>query len=209
MAHSIRSGNSGLKGLTGRIATGLAAVLFGLTSFASLPSAGGLKDGEIERPWYAVTEFRAGGFFHSIETTAEQGEGGGAVNLEVLFGRIGPQYENRVLDAFFKPRVHVGTMINLEGNTSNYYAGLTWQWNLTDWAFLEGSFGGAVHDGPNDHPTKASYGCTLNFRESGSIGFSLSDEWNLLFTVDHMSNGGLCDKNKGLTNAGVRLGYKW
>ncbi|WP_081449527.1 acyloxyacyl hydrolase [Rhodomicrobium vannielii] len=28
-------------------------------------------------------------------------------------------------------------------------------------------------------------------------------------TIDHMSNAGLCDTNRGLTNAGVRLGYKF
>jgi len=27
--------------------------------------------------------------------------------------------------------------------------------------------------------------------------------------VSHMSNGGLCDENQGLTSAGVQLGYRW
>jgi len=177
--------------------------------FVSAAGAGGWKDEKIERPWYAVSELRAGSFAHSVETNDKQGEGGVALNLEVLFGRIGPQYENKILASFLNPKPHVGTMISLDGNTSNYYAGLTWQWNLTSWAFIEGSFGGAVHDGTLEDPVKASYGCTANFRESGSLGFSLSDEWNFLFTVDHMSNGGLCDRNKGLTNVGARLGYKW
>ncbi len=28
-------------------------------------------------------------------------------------------------------------------------------------------------------------------------------------TIDHMSNAGLCSENRGISNAGLRLGYKW
>ena len=31
----------------------------------------------------------------------------------------------------------------------------------------------------------------------------------IVTTIEHMSNGKLCDPNAGLTNLGVRLGYKF
>jgi lipid A 3-O-deacylase len=86
---------------------------------------------------------------------------------------------------------------------------LTRDFLLTESLFLEASFGGAVHDGETDDNNSDSYGCTLNFRESVSLGVALSENLSLMVTVDHMSNGGLCDQNQGLTNAGIRLGYKW
>jgi lipid A 3-O-deacylase len=49
----------------------------------------------------------------------------------------------------------------------------------------------------------------VNFRESASLGLALSPDWRLMGTVDHMSNAGLCGNNRGLTNAGVRLGIKF
>jgi Lipid A 3-O-deacylase (PagL) len=33
--------------------------------------------------------------------------------------------------------------------------------------------------------------------------------WRVLLSVEHMSNADLCDRNRGLTNAGVRLGYQF
>ena len=32
--------------------------------------------------------------------------------------------------------------------------------------------------------------------------------WELMATVDHMSNADLCDENRGLTTVGLRLGRK-
>ena len=38
-------------------------------------------------------------------------------------------------------------------------------------------------------------------------GYRLTPNWNVLATVEHMSNAGFCDENRGLTNAGARIGY--
>lgn len=158
------------------------------------------------QPFWMIDEVRAGAFKQAIDD-AEHG-GAAALNLEVLGGRFGGGYEDSILNFFLTPRPHLGTTVAF-GKTDEFYWGLTWDAKLTDRAFVEGSFGGAAHDGPLDTPGEASYGCTVNFRESASLGFSLSADWRLLATVDHMSNGGLCNPNRGLTNAGVRLGYRW
>jgi lipid A 3-O-deacylase len=126
------------------------------------------------------------------------------VNVEVLFDRFGPEYQSSVLNHFLRPRLDIGTSISTDGDTSEVYAGLTWDVFLTRRLFLEGSAGGALHNGDN-----RDFGCTANFRESGSVGVMLSERWDLLATVDHMSDANLCDKNRGLTDVGIRFGRKW
>ncbi len=157
---------------------------------------------------YGVEETRFGFFAHQIEQSP--GEEGVDLNLEVLFDKLPGQYNNRILQHFLTPQPHIGASINLNDDTSQLYFGFTWDIHLTDRLFFETSFGGAVHDGPhNGGEGESDFGCTLNFRESASLGYHLTPQWDLMLTIDHMSNAGLCDANRGLTNAGVRLGYKW
>ncbi|WP_114945506.1 acyloxyacyl hydrolase [Microvirga calopogonii] len=110
---------------------------------------------------------------------------------------------------FLIPRFHLGGSINLSGRTSFGYAGLTWTYDITPIVFVEATIGGAVHNGENDpvSPNREALGCTALFRESGSVGVRLTTNWSLMATVEHLSNGGLCSNNRGLTNVGVRVGY--
>lgn len=159
---------------------------------------------------YGFEEFRIGAFAHQVENSP--GEEGVDLNLELLFNEVPGAYESRILQHFLTPRPHIGASINLNGDTSQFYFGLTWDLRLTDRLFFESTFGGAVHDGPHESEKgegESEFGCTLSFRESASLGYDLSERWAIMLTVDHMSNAGLCDHNRGLTNAGVRLGYKW
>lgn len=153
-----------------------------------------------------LDEFRVGGLAHDLEDT--EGEDGVDINLEALFAPVGTVTGNRILDIFLNPRPHIGAFINTAGDTSGVYFGLTWDVMLTDFLFIETTFGGAFHDGPTDD-SHSSFGCTANFRESASLGLVFSEHWRLLATVSHMSNGGFCDENEGLTSAGARLGYRW
>jgi hypothetical protein len=50
-----------------------------------------------------------------------------------------------------------------------------------------------------DHPLFTEY----------RIGVDVTESISIMATVDHMSNADLCDENQGLTNAGVRVGYRW
>lgn len=133
----------------------------------------------------------------------------GSINLtlEALSPKLGIATEP-VLNLFI-PRLHVGGSLNLDQDTSFAYAGLTWTFDLTPTIFIEGSFGGAVHDGETDpiDADREALGCHALFRESGSIGLHLSANWNVMATVEHLSNAGLCSNNRGLTNVGVRVGY--
>ena len=94
------------------------------------------------------------------------------------------------------------------GTTNKLYAGLTWDAPLAQGFFVEGSFGLALHDGGLDEPGRAHYGCRLNFRESAALGYDIDPHWRVMLMVDHMSNADLCLQNRGLTNAGLRLGYR-
>lgn len=159
-------------------------------------------------PSDALYEVRAGLYATDLEGSGNTDEGSHAFNAELLFGRLDGAFANPVADFVFRPRPHVGGTFNPSG-TSEAYAGLTWEHALVDRVFAEVSFGGAVHDGPTGSNNPDSYGCTLLFRESASIGVDLTGELRLIATVDHISNAGLCGENQGLTNAGVRLGYRW
>jgi cob(I)alamin adenosyltransferase len=159
-------------------------------------------------PFWTIDEVRAGLFKQAIDDAPH--EGTAALNLEVLGGRFPGGYENSILNFLLTPRPHLGTTIAF-GKTDEFYWGVTWDAKLFERTFFEASFGGAAHDGPINTFGEASYGCVVNFRESASLGYALTPQWRLLATLDHMSNAGLCNPNpnRGLTNAGVRLGYRW
>jgi lipid A 3-O-deacylase len=180
--------------------------LIATASAQSLKDAPGdaLKDG----PGYSfIDEAR----FGVLAANLEGGSHGGdyTINGELLFPHLGHgSYGDPIRDYFFNPRVHVGASIS-PGGVNQLYAGLTWDHHLTDRIFFETSFGGAIHDGETSGNDPDGYGCAVNFRESASVGVELDEHWRVMATVDHMSNAGLCDGNQGLTNAGVRLGYRW
>lgn len=154
-----------------------------------------------------LDEIRLGVMAHSIEPG--HSEDGADVNLELLFRRPAITFGNSVADFVFTPRVHVGTSINTIGDTSQVYAGFTWDLKITERLSFEATFGGAWHDGPLSGGAADLYGCRLSFRESASLGYALNESWTIYATIAHMSNADLCSHNSGITSAGVRLGYKF
>ena len=178
----------------------VAGLMLVLTSSASAQS----REANPKRSIF--DELRFGLIVHHVEPAGT--EKGLDLNVEVLFTRPAIAYGNAFADIVLRPRLHVGTSINLEGDTSQVYAGFTWDMPLHDRLFLELSLGGTLHDGPENDDNRSSFGCALNFRESASIGYAVTDNWLLYGTVMHMSNAGLCDRNSGLTSAGIRLGYR-
>jgi lipid A 3-O-deacylase len=163
----------------------------------------GVVDLPSTRAFPAYDEFRIG-VMHAVDGPGEDEGGSPDINLEILLGRFGSSYHNVLWNHFLRPRIHFGGSISTDSGTSLAYAGLTWDVFLTRRLFLEGSFGGALHDGPDNE-----FGCSVNFRESGSVGITLAASWDIMATVDHMSNAGLCDENRGLTTIGIRLGRKF
>ena len=157
-----------------------------------------------------LSEFRFG--FTAQDPWGVEGRKNSA-NLtgEILFAK--PFTASDLFTSYFIPRPHVGGSLNFDGETSFGYAGLTWTIDITPRFFVEGSLGGAFHDGN----TKASFlsqdhqalGCSPLFRESGSVGVRLSANWSVMATIEHLSNAGACSDNRGLTNVGARVGYSF
>jgi lipid A 3-O-deacylase len=178
------------------LARTLSACLLLLAPVATA-SAGGLID-----------EVRVGGLAQNIEPTGHRNEHGANINAEVLFAPVSAPTGDQVQNVLWGFRPHVGATYNFEGTTNKLYAGLTWGAPLTAGFFLEGSLGLAVHDGGLAEDNRTQYGCRVNFRESASLGYALDPNWRVMLMVDHMSNADLCPQNRGLTNAGLRLGYR-
>lgn len=110
------------------------------------------------------------------------------------------------------PLPHLGFSASLGGKTSHIHAGLTWQVDLTDRLFVEGSLGVALHDGHIGRAVPAGHnalGCRALFREAATIGYRLDAGWTVNASLEHLSNAGRCDANRGLTNVGVMLGYRF
>lgn len=152
-----------------------------------------------------VSEIRLGGFAHD-PWSMERGSGN--IHGEVLFAK--PFTPADLFLKYFVPRPHVGASLNTSGATSFAFVGLTWTFDITPQLFVEASFGGAVHDGETRRvigSDRSALGCSPLFRESASVGFRLSQNWSIMATVEHLSNGGFCSVNRGLTNVGARVGY--
>ena len=206
LIRSLPDGISGCRVLTTGMQFYLCQILVTLSvAMAVLMTAGGAPS--MAQSVLGISEIRLGIFDHNIETG--NSEEGVDVNIEVLFGPSQTRYHTPFFDRLLRPSQHLGISVNLEDDTNVAYAGLTWTLFRTDFMFFQGSFGGAVHDGSLKDLVDASYGCRLNFRSSGSLGFNLASNWLLLLSINHMSNANLCDENRGLTNAGVRLGYRF
>jgi lipid A 3-O-deacylase len=111
------------------------------------------------------------------------------------------------------PRPMVGTTVNFGGLESMAYAGLTWHANLFNTPlFVEGSFGGAITNGASHGAVDPArnLGCPVLFHESASIGYDITDNADVMLTAEHASHAGLCgDDNRGLSNIGVRVGFKF
>jgi len=152
-----------------------------------------------------LSELRGGLLAHN---PAGRESGSVDANFEILL--VKPFVPADPVMAFFVPRLHVGGTINTAGDTSSVYAGFTWSYDFTDRLFGELSFGAGFNNGktgtavPGD---RIALGCSPLFRESASLGYRINANWNVMATVEHQSNAGLCNSNPGMTNYGIRVGY--
>ena len=104
----------------------------------------------------------------------------------------------------------IGAEININGDSSFLYTGLSWEGryfkNLTLGAF----FGAAVHNGnlDNESSCQRKLGTRILFREAIDIGYYINRNYTISFLANHYSNGGLGGvKNQGNSNIGFRLSY--
>ena len=159
-----------------------------------------------------VDEVKAGVLAHDVGFLGHHLEKGPDVNLEMLF--TPPD----ILAIIGSPRPHIGADINTAGKTSGGYFGLTWGITLIqslfgagDGIFVNGSLGGAVHDGyiNSGPPNRKLLGSRILFRESAELGYQLTPGINVSALLDHISNANLGRHNMGITSAGARFGFKF
>jgi len=162
---------------------------------------------------FGLDEVRGGLLFHSvdhappgmfIDTSRFQD-----LNVELLWQPFDLGDWNWIGDI----RPHLGGTFNFGGLESQVYAGLTWTYYIAGGpVFIEGSFGGTIHNGALAGATlpARNLGCSVLFRESAAIGYQFTEQTNVSLMVDHSSHAGLCGNNNyGLTNLGVRFGWKF
>ena len=159
-----------------------------------------------------IDEGKVGVLAHDIGFLGHHVENGTDINGELLFASPG------FLSWIGAPRPHIGGSVNTSGNTSYGYIGLTWSYDLWrdlfgagDAFFVAGSLGGGAHDGYlNSGPSERKLlGSRVLFRESAELGYRVTPAISISIMLDHLSNAGIADHNNGLTNIGVRTGYRF
>jgi lipid A 3-O-deacylase len=159
-----------------------------------------------------VDEVKIGALAHDVDFLGNRVERGADINVELLFAA--PD----LLRYIGSPRPHIGADVNTVGYTSYGYFGLTWGIMLIqnlfgagDGIFVNGSFGGAVHNGRLN--TGASdrklLGSRILFRESLELGYQVNPVVSVSAILDHISNANLASRNAGITSAGARIGFRF
>ena len=189
----------------------------GLLSGSLPPACAGANDGSI------ISEARLGVAAHGLDFNGGEGapEGGANVSAEILFK------SPKIFRYILEPRPFVHGSLNTQGDTSFYGVGLAWEQHVfRDRFFGEVDLGVARHDGVIDLPppgdprfediagNRALLGARYLFRASIGAGYKLSDRWRAQIFYEHLSNGQILngdatDRNQGLDNIGVRIGYRF
>jgi hypothetical protein len=203
--------------LRSALISGLAAGLLSLSVHSAFtaraadlgyPSSFGPPAAPITQPATPfLSEVRLGTFVHDASSPEQ-----GSVDLagEILFAK--PFSAPGSFWDVLLPRPSVGGTLNFAGKTSQAFAGLTWTYDITESIFVDAEFGGSVNNGKTGvivPPGHNAMGCNWSFRESGSIGYRINANWDVTATIEHMSNAGACSQNRGLTNYGMRIGYRF
>ncbi len=153
-----------------------------------------------------VDEVRAG--INAHRASADSFTDVSDLSLDVLF----PSPDLDLFEWLGSPRPELGATLNFAGEESLVRAALVWQFGLFETPFyVEGALGGAVHNGYlNDAPEGSpNLGCRANFYERIGVGMHVGDNATATLTYEHMSNANLCPNNGGISNLGLRLGWKF
>ena len=156
-------------------------------------------------------EIRTGLYAHELRISDRKNkEGGVDINAEILTPSFLPYY---ILEYF---RARLGMSISLSNRTDLFYGGFVFELDdLIDPFFITLGLDMAVHTGrlrENDSGFKAM-GCRWAFHVSASPGMSWRRHHRIMLTIEHASNADsvfkACPHNAGLTNAGIRYGYRF
>jgi len=114
------------------------------------------------------------------------------------------------LDNWLRAYPHIGASINNKGYTSNLYTGLTWHADLGSSFLLDASLGISINNAEKKISKKRrGLGSNLLFRESLSLGYKFSEIHSISIMIDHISSADIAKPNPGLTDIGIRYGYKF
>ena len=113
-----------------------ALIIAGSNTMASAADLNGTTSG-------LTNEVRGGVLYHDLMNR----ESGVDINAEILLRWAAVDFTIPGLGTNGMLRPHFGGNLNLSGDTSMVYAGYTLTLDLTDWMFIEGSFGGMAHNG--------------------------------------------------------------
>lgn len=144
-----------------------------------------------------IYAYKLGVLEHSTGPVSSGIESGYDINAELLF-------DTELLDA----NLALGADVNLQGDTSFLYSGLSWEGDVSDFLAWELFFGLAMHDGElaEGSVDRRQLGSRFVFREAVALGFAVSDDMTLTVIYDHYSHIGIEDRpNQGNDNIGVRL----
>jgi len=169
----------------------------------------GVTAGSAQAQVLVPDEVRGGIFAHSVDESVFDATRIQDANVELLFAI--PSLDE--ITNLGQLRPHVGATLNFGGLESMVYAGMSWTIPIADTPiFIEASFGGAVHNGAVSgavYPAR-NLGCNVLFRESASVGLNVTEQASIMATIEHASHASMCDgENRGLTNVGVRVGWKF
>jgi len=159
-----------------------------------------------------ISEVKTGFANHDVGFFGSQKEDGIDSSFEFLFREI-----NYNLLWLGTPRPHIGATINMTGDTSQAYAGVTWGYKLPKRMFFNFSWGLAYHDGDKIHSAtnvqtdKKELGSSILFREAVEIGWNFYGKDSISLRLDHISNGNLWGEgtNEGLDTFAVLYGYRF
>ena len=157
--------------------------------------------------WYIPSEGRFG--FGATDPTTGH-ELSADANAQVLLQPVGnDSWWNEL-----RMRPEAGINVNLEGRTSFFDLGGTFDLLNYDGFFFDFTLGGAVHTGylhvDNGIEDHKRFGSRFEFRENLEAGYEFTPVYSTSLFVDHLSNGGMLSKyNQGIETAGVHFNIKF
>ncbi len=158
-------------------------------------------------------EIRLGFYNHGLDSlsfVSKNKEGGFDFNSEIL----APPLPYKLWPQNIRPRL--GTSISLLRKTDLFYAGLTFEiFDIIAPFFITLGLDIAVHTGRRENNDDGfnALGCRWLLHESASLGLVFGGHHRIMTTIEHASNAksiiDACPENTGLTNVGIRYGYRF
>ncbi len=155
-----------------------------------------------------ITELWLGGMAHDAGVFGRSKEESvGAIDFGIRFQTLHGEF----WDLIANPKPHTGFHISTAGDTSQWFGGFSWQFDLGYRLFFGADFGLAFHDGKlraSGGTDEKELGVRFLFREGAELGYRLDGRHAISLVLDHISNGRLASANEDLDSFGLRYTYR-